>query len=80
MSSRYSTGTISGNARSKEDEGIVVWDQRGIVVVWPDGHRTRLLWEAIRQACQCADCHAQRALFGETPQTLSQHGDNARLP
>lgn len=78
MYSWYTTRTIGGNGQSREDEGIVVWDQKGIVVVWPDGHRTRLPWEAIRQACQCAECHARHLLFGETPPTPSQNGGDTR--
>ena len=40
----------------KEHEGIVVWDKKGVVVLWPDGHRSRLSWSVLRQACQCLEC------------------------
>jgi DUF971 family protein len=43
-----------------EQDGIVVWDRKGVVVVWPDGHRSRVPWAALRAACQCAECRAQR--------------------
>jgi DUF971 family protein len=39
-----------------EREGIVVWDQKGLVVLWPDGHCSRFSWAALRQACLCAEC------------------------
>ncbi len=42
-------------------EGIVVWDQKGLVVLWPDGHCSRFSWDALRQACLCPTCHAQHA-------------------
>ena len=44
-----------------DPEGLVVWDQKGVVVVWPDGHRSRLSWTALRAACQCVECQAQLA-------------------
>jgi DUF971 family protein len=54
---------------NKEDatrEGIVVWDQKGLVVRWPDGHCSRFLWEVLRQVCLCAECRTSR-----TEQTAS---------
>lgn len=39
-------------------EGIVVWDQQGLVVVWPDGHCSRYSWTALRQGCSCSECDA----------------------
>jgi DUF971 family protein len=41
-------------------EGLIVWDQKGVVVVWSDGHRSRLLWTALRAACPCAECRGQQ--------------------
>lgn len=43
-----------------DPEGLVIWDQKGVVVVWPDGHRSRLPWAALRAICQCVECRAQR--------------------
>jgi hypothetical protein len=42
-----------------DTEGLVIWDQKGVVVVWPDGHRSRLSWAALRAACQCVECRAR---------------------
>jgi DUF971 family protein len=54
-------GTANSVHHSGTDqEGLVIWDQKGVVVVWPDGHRSRLPWTALRAACQCPECHAQR--------------------
>jgi len=53
-------------------EGLVVWDQKGVVVVWPDGHRSRLPWATLRAACPCWECRAQRvntANAGDLPIT-----------
>jgi DUF971 family protein len=57
---RIFTHASREHSASRAQEGIVVWDQQGVVVVWPDGHSTRLSWATIRQACQCAECREQR--------------------
>ena len=44
----------------QEREGIVVWDQNGVVVLWPDGHCSRFSWEMLRQSCQCAECQTRQ--------------------
>jgi len=44
-------------AKEKEREGIVVWDQRGVVVMWPDGHASRFSWETLQHLRLCAECH-----------------------
>ncbi|HEV8716498.1 MAG TPA: gamma-butyrobetaine hydroxylase-like domain-containing protein [Candidatus Binatia bacterium] len=46
--------------KGSEPEGMVVWDQKGLVVLWPDGHCSRFPWAALRQACLCAECRKQR--------------------
>jgi DUF971 family protein len=47
--------------RGKEQGGFVVWDRQGLVVVWPDQHRSRFSWEALRHICLCAECREQHA-------------------
>ncbi|MBI3757739.1 MAG: DUF971 domain-containing protein [Deltaproteobacteria bacterium] len=42
--------------KETEREGIMVWDQKGLVVLWPDGHCSRFSWAMLRQACFCAEC------------------------
>lgn len=44
-------------AKTKEREGIVVWDQHGLVVVWPEGHSSRFSWETLQHISRCAECH-----------------------
>lgn len=44
-------------AKEKEREGTVVWDQRGIVVVWPEGHSSRFSWETLQHLSHCTECH-----------------------
>lgn len=41
-------------------DGMLVWDYKGVVVVWPDGHRSRLSWAVLRAVCQCVECRQQR--------------------
>jgi DUF971 family protein len=47
--------------KAKEPDGLVVWDQQGLVVVWPDQHRSRFSWEALRHLCLCAECREHHA-------------------
>jgi len=49
------------NRKDQEREGLVVWNHKGVVVVWPDGHRSRFSWAVLRQACPCPECRKQRA-------------------
>ena len=37
-------------------DGIIVWDQKGVVIMWQDGHRSRFSWQALRGNCMCVDC------------------------
>jgi hypothetical protein len=41
-------------------EGIVVWDQRGVVVRWANGESSRFSWETLRQVSRCDACREQR--------------------
>lgn len=59
MQTQIPKQAASENSTGIEQEGIIVWDQKGVVVVWSDGHRTRLPWSDIRRACQCAECREQ---------------------
>jgi DUF971 family protein len=40
-------------------EGIIVWDHKGVVVMWPDGHRSRFAWSTLRALCTCAECERE---------------------
>ncbi|MBI3247511.1 MAG: DUF971 domain-containing protein [Deltaproteobacteria bacterium] len=40
-------------------EGLVVWDQRGVVVAWGDGQSSRFSWETLRHLSLCTDCREQ---------------------
>jgi DUF971 family protein len=57
-------------ARAREREGTVVWDQRGIVVVWPNGHSRRFSWETLQHLSSCAECLEH----GPRQQVVSQYG------
>lgn len=48
-------GTGGETARARED-GVIVWDQEGVVIVWADGHTSRFSWPFLRSACPCAEC------------------------
>jgi hypothetical protein len=43
----------------KERDGVVVWDQRGLVVLWPDGYSSRFSWDTLRHLSLCLDCQTQ---------------------
>ncbi|MGE0683442.1 MAG: gamma-butyrobetaine hydroxylase-like domain-containing protein [Candidatus Binatia bacterium] len=45
---------------TKKSDGIVVWDHKGLVIVWPDGHHSRFSWVELRQVCHCAECRHQQ--------------------
>lgn len=53
----------------REREGIVVWDQQGLVVVWPDGHSSRFSWETLQHLSLCTMCHEH----GAQPRSASQY-------
>jgi len=55
--------------KAKEPDGLVVWDQQGLVVVWPDQHRCRFSWQALRRICLCPECRERHA--GQ--QSVAQH-------
>ena len=52
-------GNFLQGTNGSEQEGIVVWDQKGLVVLWPDGHCSRFFWNALRQTCPCDKCQKQ---------------------
>jgi DUF971 family protein len=55
--------------KEQEREGIVVWDQRGLVVVWPDGQSSRFSWETLQHLSLCTMCHNH----GAQPSSESQY-------
>jgi hypothetical protein len=61
-------------------EGLVVWDQKGLVVLWPDGHCSRFPWAALRQACPCAECHRQWEAQQAEPEGPSASWEVVCLP
>src|SRR5215813_2396349 len=67
--------------KGKEQDGFVVWDKQGLVVAWPDQHRSRFSWEALRHLCLCAECREHTAR--KTPKHFWQiwiPPEQARLP
>jgi DUF971 family protein len=37
-------------------EGIIVWDHKGVVIMWSEGHSSRFSWSTLRSLCACAEC------------------------
>lgn len=64
---QFHPASSGGFVPSSRHEGIVVGDHKGIVVLWPDGHRSRFSWSLLRSVCPCADCSAaeDNALISE---------------
>ena len=56
LNERLDPGSSRGVAPQRQQEGIVVGDHKGIVVLWPDGHRSRFSWSLLRSVCPCVDC------------------------
>ena len=69
MPSQFLKISVANNEEEREPDGIVVWDQKGIVIMWSDSHRSRFSWEMLRRACPCAECWEQAA----KPEGASQH-------
>ena len=44
-----------------ETEGIVVSDDKGLVILWPDGHCSRFVWPLLRHACPCEKCQQEQS-------------------
>ena len=40
-------------------EGIIVWDHKGVVILWPEGHSSRFAWSTLRDLCICEDCQRE---------------------
>jgi DUF971 family protein len=45
----------------KGQEGIIVWDHKGVVILWPEGHSSRFAWSTLRALCTCTDCQRKTA-------------------
>jgi len=45
--------------QKKKQEGLLAWDQRGVVIAWPDGHSRRFSWDMLRHLSLCEDCSRQ---------------------
>lgn len=53
QSEQHRTHDFRGKANQ---DGIIVWDQTGVVIRWQDGHCSRFSWQALRGSCACVDC------------------------
>jgi DUF971 family protein len=47
--------------KSHTQEGIVVWDQQGMVIAWPDGLARRFSWDLLRQLSMNKEMSGQSA-------------------
>lgn len=52
--------TTRSQSKANQD-GIIVWDQNGIVIMWQDGHRSRFFWQDLRSNCACRDCQPHKS-------------------
>ena len=66
--------------KGEQQEGIVVWDQKGLVVLWPDGHCGRFSWLALRQACPCIECQTQLASPKSAPEQEPRAKQDGETP
>ena len=51
----------SSQIPQQTQEGIVVWDQDGMVVAWPDGLARRFSWDLLRQLSMNKELSGQSA-------------------
>jgi DUF971 family protein len=56
----------------QKPEGVVVWDQRGVVVAWGDGQSSRYSWETLRHLSLCTDCREQNPRQPSVSQSAPQ--------
>jgi hypothetical protein len=63
-------GKTGSSKRARE--GLVVWDQQGLVVVWPDGQSRRFSWETLQHLSLCPTCHQHGAQQSSASQYISQ--------
>jgi len=67
-----------------ENDGILVWDKKSLVVRWPDGHLSRFSWSELRQACLCNECHTaskeQATPVKDFPKRLLHSSEELRRP
>jgi DUF971 family protein len=45
--------------REKQQEGMLMSDQQGVVIAWRDGQARRFSWELLRHLSVCEDCQQQ---------------------
>jgi DUF971 family protein len=45
--------------REKQQEGMLMSDQQGVVIAWRDGQARRFSWEMLRHLSVCEDCQQQ---------------------
>jgi DUF971 family protein len=45
--------------RDRQQEGILMSDQQGVVIAWRDGQVRRFSWEVLRHLSACKDCQPQ---------------------
>jgi hypothetical protein len=45
--------------RDRQQEGILMSDQQGVVIAWRDGQVRRFSWTQLRHLSVCEDCQRQ---------------------
>ena len=58
-SQRASAEAAHVQGKANQD-GIIVWDRKGLVIMWQDGHRSRFFWQELRNNCVCHDCQPRK--------------------
>jgi DUF971 family protein len=55
--------------REKQQEGMLMSDQQGVVIAWRDGQARRFSWEMLRHLSVCEDCQQQQSVH---PNAIAQ--------
>ncbi len=53
--------TLSQRDRTTREE-FIVWDQKNLVILWADGHRSCFSWLELRTTCPCEACQQSRLI------------------
>jgi len=58
--------------REKQQEGMLMSDQQGVVIAWRDGQARRFSWETLRHLSTCEECQQQSVHLNAIAQPIAK--------